>query len=529
MPQQVVRDDLPFGKFRSFIWPIHSYELKKVMPMFALFFLITFAYNILRCMKTSLIVTAPGSGAEVIPFLKIGAVLPAALFMTYLFTRLVNRFHREQVIYAMLSLFLSYFALFLCFLYPRHEWLQLDSLADFLQSHVFTQGGYKGLIAIIRHWNLALFYVLSEMWSTVVLSMLFWGFANEVTSVNEAKRFYAIFALGANCSGMFSGGFAHWIQKLPYYEYLPFGMQDQWVFFQLCSVLFVGMLIIALFCWLSRTVLHIENVSTLQIPKKSYKLSLSECFAYLRKSRYLAFIVIIVVSYNIVFNLADVMWTYKLKQIYTYSGDVNTYMNQITMVTGLVAVVFAFVVSGNVLRHYGWTIAAGMTPLIWFLTSIGFFSGLVFEDALTGVFGTLISNPANFVLLLGSIQVCFGRACKYTVFDETKEIAFIPLPEENKRKGKAIVDGVASRFGKSGGSLIYLCLFMTLGDIAYTIPYVSCIILLMIVFWIIAVVGLGKMVGSTVDEEAMDTLIEDFSDHGELGTSVPAETQAARA
>ena len=82
--------------------------------MFVLFFLISSVYNMLRNMKIALIVTADNSGAEVIPFLKIGAVLPGALLFTYIFTKLINRFHREQVFYAMLSGFLIFAAKWRC-------------------------------------------------------------------------------------------------------------------------------------------------------------------------------------------------------------------------------------------------------------------------------------------------------------------------------------------------------------------------------------------------------------------------------
>ncbi len=92
----------PFGLIRNFIWPIHRFELIKLIPMFILFFLISFVYNLLRCMKISLIVTARDSGVEVIPFLKIGAVLPGALIFTYIFTKLINRYSRERVFYTIL-------------------------------------------------------------------------------------------------------------------------------------------------------------------------------------------------------------------------------------------------------------------------------------------------------------------------------------------------------------------------------------------------------------------------------------------
>lgn len=453
-------------------------------------------------MKVSLIVKASGSGAEVVPYLKIGAVLPGAFFLTYLFTKLINRFDREHVFYAMLSVFLGYFTLFIFVLYPNSEALELNGVANFLESYLLVPPSFKkGLISIIRHWNLSLFYVLCEMWSAVVLSMLFWGFANEVTKVHEAKRFYAIFALGANFSGMISGQFGVWVQSVPYNPHLPLDAETQWVYLQMITVLAIGLVIVALFYWLNRSIFHIENVRSLQIPKRSEKVSLSECFSYLRKSKYVTYILILVVAYNIVYNLVDVMWTARVEQLYENSKDVNAYMHQITYVTGFVAIVFAFIVSGNALRHYGWTIAALITPIIWFITTIGFFGSQLFEMQFTDVFSHFVTNPANLILLFGSIQICLGRACKYTVFDETKEIAFIPLPKENQRKGKAVVDGLASRFGKSGGSVIYLVLFTMLDGISATIPYITAIILIMMVLWFIAVRGLGKMVNETIDHE----------------------------
>ena len=80
--------ELKFGKVRSFLWPIHRTEFKKFFPMFIMFFLIAFNYNILRAAKDALVVTAPSAGAEAIPFIKVWAILPMALFMTYLFMKI---------------------------------------------------------------------------------------------------------------------------------------------------------------------------------------------------------------------------------------------------------------------------------------------------------------------------------------------------------------------------------------------------------------------------------------------------------
>lgn len=521
----------PFGKLRNFLWPIYSHELRKLLPMLALFFLISFIYNLLRCMKVTIVVTAEGAGAEVIPFLKVWAVLPAAVLITYLYTNLSNRLNREQVFYTMLAAFLGFFTLFLLVLHPHREALELTTFANFLQSKL--PEGLRGLISIIRHWPLSLFYVLSEMWSAVVLSMLFWGFANEVTSVNEAKRFYAIFAIGANFSGIFSGQSAQFLSVQEFNPNLPFGKAawEQTLNLQLGVVLIVGILVVILFRWVNRSIIAKQPkvmplIST--APKtddeNAKKLSLKECFSYLAKSRYMVYITILVVAYNIVYNLSDVLWTDEVSNRYPNASEFNAYINHIASITGIFATLSGLILSGNVIRRYGWTITAMITPIIWLITSVGFFGCLLFKDVvpLSDLLYAIINVPAvSLALFFGSSQICLGRASKYTVFDETKEIAFIPLPKSEQRKGKAVVDGIASRVGKSGGSLTIQVLLVLCGELALTIPYVAVIFLIVLGLWFMAVRGLGKMVADSIDTAGQPSEPATSSSQASEGTPVP--------
>src|SRR5690606_7971395 len=128
-----------------------------------------------------MVVNASKSGAEAIPFIKVWAILPAALLLTYLFTRLSNRYSREKVFYIMMGMFLSFFFLFAVILFPLQEYLHPHGFADRVQA--VLPEGFKGLIAMFRNWTFTLFYVMSELWSTAIMAVLFWGFANEVTKV----------------------------------------------------------------------------------------------------------------------------------------------------------------------------------------------------------------------------------------------------------------------------------------------------------------------------------------------------------
>jgi AAA family ATP:ADP antiporter len=505
----------PFSRIRGFLWPIHGHEHKKLIPMFMLFFLISFVYNVLRCMKVTLVVTADGSGAEVIPYLKMWVVLPGALLLTYLYTKLSNYLNREQVFYAMISIFLGFFTFFMVFLHPNRESLELTTFSHFLSTHL--PKGLNGFVSVIRHWPLSLFYVLAELWSAVVLSMLFWGFANEITPVDEAKRFYAIFALGANSSGIFSGQCAQLLTLEQYNPHLPFGREawEQSLILQLGVVLAMGVVIILLFRWLNRRILPtlktIRQTSGAEKEPKTKVLSLGECFAHLAKSRYMVYITVIVVAYNLVYNLSDVLWTEQIRQNYPSASEFNAYINKIASITGIFATLSALMLSGNVIRRYGWTATALITPAIWLVTSIGFFGCLLLTNyGITDFIGILLGIPlSTLALMFGSAQICLGRAAKYTVFDESKEIAFIPLPKEDQRKGKAVVDGIASRFGKSGGSLVIQILLLICGELALTIPYVAVIFSIALTGWIIAVRGLGKIASQTIDKELHATVTAD--------------------
>ena len=490
----------PFNKWQSLFWPVHKHELKKLIPMLLIFFFLNFDYNVLRCMKDTLVVTAKHSGAEVISFIKVWAMFPMSVLLTILFIKLSNRFGRETVVYIMLSLFLTFFFSFAYFIYPNRDSIHPHAFCDHLST--ILPVGCKGLISMVRYWSFSLFYVMSEVWSNIVLFLLFWGFANQITKLQEAKRFYGLFGVGINLSGIFSGQISIYIAG--YYQ----GPQawDSALQALITIVVVVGIVALGLFYHLNRTIdAYPELQGDFDPTVTKPKLSTRESFKQVLSSKYLLYIAVIVLSYNVVINLVEVLWKHEVSELYPNPKDYNIYMNQVTTYIGIVATLSALFVSGNAIRLLGWTFTALITPAILFITSVGFFGFLFMKEwpSLAYIFPTL--SPLVMVVFFGTLQNCCSRAAKYTVFDATKEMAFIPLPQQEKLVGKSAIDGIFNRMGKSGGSVIHQTLLLLFGSFAVSAPYIAIILFSMIFIWSLAVRSLGSLfTARTGDDQPAD-------------------------
>jgi ATP:ADP antiporter, AAA family len=482
------------NKVRLSIWPIYRGERRKFALMIVMFFLISFNYNILRAVKDTFIVTAPGSGAEAIPFIKVWLMLPMAFLMTYIFTKLSNKYTLEKVFYIMIWIFLGFFTAFTLFLYPYKDYLHLTSLADHLQG--VLPSGFKGVIAIIRNWTLTTFYVMSELWGTIILSVLFWGLANEVTSVKQAKRFYTLFGVGANIASIIAGQTSIYLSSIVFNPLIPYGKTawDQSVLYITITILISGFAIMGIFKYLNIKELKPDLLKKPISNEPKQKQTLKKSFAYLSKSKYLICIAVIVITYNICINLVEIVWKNQVRLLYPGASEFNAYMGEVMSFMGVIATIIALFISGNVLRKFSWTANALMPPLIMITTGIAFFAFLLFNNypTLAVVTGLLGSTPLIMGVFFGTLQNCMARASKYTLFDATKELAFIPLATDSKLKGKAAIDGVGSRLGKSGGSIIHQGLLIMFSTIAACTPYIAGIFLVVVLIWITAVVSLGK-------------------------------------
>src|SRR5690348_11626317 len=170
-----------FSGWRKLLWPIHSHEVKKFLPMGIMMFCILFIYTVLRDTKDAILVNAPGAGAESLAFAKgIGVTISAVLFMV-LYTKAANIFKKEGLFYVTALPFLLFFGLYPYCIYPFVDSIHMD--LDAIQSYQAAYPNLKWMIPLIGNWTYTLFYILSELWGSAILSLLFWQFANSITPV----------------------------------------------------------------------------------------------------------------------------------------------------------------------------------------------------------------------------------------------------------------------------------------------------------------------------------------------------------
>ena len=409
-----------------------SPEVKKVVPLAIIFFCILFNYTILRDTKDVLVVTAPNSGAEIIPFLKTYVNLPGAIAFTVLYSSLSNRFSQPQVFRGVISSFLAFFALFATVLYPNIGTLHPNAFCD--AAAKVLPASLSPVIAIIRNWTFSAFYLAAELWGSVVASLLFWGFANSVVSVKEAKKYYPLFGLFANIALVFSGQFVRVVSRLRTGGGSDWGLSLKIL---MGGVTASGAVLLGAYEYMQRKVVRdpaCVDVTKLKKAKTKTKMSMGESAAYLAKSPYIRNMATLVVGYGMAINIVEVTWKANLKARFPDPAAYSAFMGAFSSTTGGVTL-FMMLAGQQILKRFGWGVAAAVTPVTLLATGCVFFSLILKPGLWAPLAGALGTTPLMLAVLVGAAQNIATKSTKYALFDPCKEMAYIPLDAEQKTKG----------------------------------------------------------------------------------------------
>jgi AAA family ATP:ADP antiporter len=334
--------------------------------------------------------------------------------------------------------------------------------------------------------------------------------------VSQAKRFYPLLAVLGNLAPIASGKvMSYIISKQKSNDDVGFGSTlKSLAFIKICSCV----LIIALYNVVYAETKKVKKMETaealinrvkqvqkgeLQITQIQFKTgkkniekkadnsivnktkpTLRESLIELSKSKELQSMAMMVLSYNVCIELTEVLWKGILRKSFPNNSDYMNYMASFSQKVGIIALVMQLSAS-FIISRLGWVWASRLTPLSMIFLAVPFFISVSMATKYNSI-------PISLALAIGTWQNVVNKVTKYSIFDPLKEMAYIPLGEEAKIKGKAAIDVMGARFGRCVAAASQQVLVLFGGSILNCSPQLAIIYMGIISLWIRAISVLGR-------------------------------------
>ncbi len=485
----------------KYLFPIEDQEWGLFISLFSMFCLISFCYSFLRTSKDVLVIAR--GGAEILSALKLYFVLPSAILYTTFYARLCNKVSSDRVFYYALAPFFLFYFLFYTVLIPYECWFSVETIESFLRSLGMSpwvlRSSHSFWVAV-AYWPFSMYYVMAEIWGSAAMSLLFWGLANSLVTLPQAKRMYALLGIGANIGLMATGPYIHKLGVLTGHNY-PRMIDSLMITFFVCFLI-----ICLLYAYIEKKYRASRPIASLLVAmKKEETLSWFEAIYIVSRSKQLILIAILVMSYGLSINLVEIVWKSQVSH-YFLSNSVDPLLGQAQMqefsahtntVMGLLSIVLIIFVSAQTERLFGWTTTALITPVTLLFMGLIFFVisfCAEFPHSLLGMIlgSNLWIDPLYIAILVGALQNALSKAAKYSLFDPTKEKAYFPLSHEERTKGKSAVDVLGARLGKALGAFTQQIIIIAFGSLSVGFYWLGVFVALACLAWMSAAIILGK-------------------------------------
>jgi ATP:ADP antiporter, AAA family len=278
-----------------------------------------------------------------------------------------------------------------------------------------STGGLQVLAKICSNWTSALFYIVSEIYSSVSVGLLFWQFANDVVSIDQAKRFYPLFAQMSGLAPVVAGQYM--------VRYTSVAPDLGTSLHRLTAAITVSGIMICTFYSFARRFLARTEPSPIggksgKTTKKSKpKMSMIESAKFLASSEYLRLIASLVLGYGLSINFTEIIWKSLVKKQYPDPLDYQKFMGNFSSAVGISTCLVIFV-GVQLIRILGWRVGACATPTLMALLAAPFFACILMG---------LENEPSRLRLavILGTAQSLVSKTSKYALFDPVRSIYLV--------------------------------------------------------------------------------------------------------
>ena len=458
---------------------------KKLIFICILMILTMYIGGLVKAIKDILIV--PVLGAEVTTALKLYGTLPVTILMIFIYIKLLKKVKRSTIYY-ILNIFFSCFLLgYIFFVYPNSDYLNIEFDPDFISQIRQDWYGLNYLLIIIIHWTQSLFYIVAEVWSSMMFALLFWQIINQITAVKDAKRIYPIVTLVGQLGLMASGETVEHFADLSLYE----NWND--TFYYLVMIVVLSTLVISInFFYFTNFVVDKKKINDNEKTIISEKMSFRNGIKLIISSRYVVLLMMLIFCYSFTGTLIETVWKGIMRISYPSYMDYGNFMGKMQKYCAMTSIAL-MLASAYFIRFISWKIAALITPVTIIIATTLFlllivYYGYVFDWNRDDIASAQLISV---MVLWGGVQSILGSY--RALFDTTKEMAFIPLNEPIKSVSKAF-EVMVMRFAEAGGALVQLIMlsFIDGSSIISLAPNILFIFLIFMAVWILSTIALSS-------------------------------------
>lgn len=319
----------------------------------------------------------------------------------------------------------------------------------------------RWMLELESSWVFYVFYIWVSIYGALTASQ-YWLFANAVYDPAQGKRLFAFLNLGGILGALTGGEVTSLIVR-------RFGVATEDLLY-FCIVFVAAFTVIVWLVW--RRVLKGRREAG--APKRTAgreetKEKLTEMFSMIRRSRHLAYLVGIIGLTMATASFVDFQFKtisvghFPEKQALT--SFLGTFYGRLSLVSLVLQVVFSY----RLLR------VLGVTGIVMFLPL-----GLLFGSTAMFIFPGLVAA----ILLRGA-----DGAFKYSLDKTGRELLFLPIPLEVKKRTKVFIDMFVDRWsrGMAGGALLLFTVVL-----GFSVRQLSLVVIGLIVVWVILVILIRK-------------------------------------
>lgn len=337
------------------------------------------------------------------------------------------------------------------------------------------------ILRYLIQWDSAWVYYLFYTWVSIygaLTTSQFWLLSNAVYDSSQAKRIFVLLGLGG-IIGAFTGG---QVTSLIIRE---FGVQTPDLLYFCVAFLLIVMLLVNIIWKIKRSddVLHKGRKK-----KEEKKEKLLQVFGTVRRSRHLTLIVGLIAMTMMVASFVDYQFKMVSREAYTTTESLTAFLGQFYGWLSLASLVLQLLFTYRFLR------ILGVGGVLLFLP-LGLLAGSAAMLIYPGLLAAILLRGAD-----GSL--------KYSIDKTGRELLFLPVPLEIKKRTKIFIDMFVDRWFRGvAGALLLLCTMV----FRLSIQQISMVVIVLILGWLIVALMMRREYVNTF-RKALDKRQIDLSE-----------------